>query len=186
MATAIKKTVTRRIRKPEATIIATGVTPIKALTKAKAVSLPKTLYKVDVDDYEEKITPLEGVVSSIYTHSRFEFPDEGDNTNIQILSPNNKLFEFLLSGFPNCCGLAVIGGFTLTKDFPAQELTTILDGFVSNPHAKGKTMQITTAENSTCLRMAAALSKCKYWTAVKTFKNQNSGNNVTIWVSNNE
>lgn len=186
MATTPKKTVTRRIRKSEATIIATGVTPIKALTKAKIVSLPKTLYSIDVDDYGQKFTPLEAVVSSIYTHSRFNFPDDGENINIQVLSPNNKIFEFSLSGFPNCCGLAVIGGFTLTKDFPAQDLTTILDDLVSHPDASGKTMQITTAENSACLRMATALSKCKCWTAVKTFNNQNSGNNVTLWVSNNK
>lgn len=187
MATIPKKPVTRRI--PKANVEpapAAKVTPIKALTKAKATSVVKPLYTIDVGNYDEKSTYLEGVASTIYGHSRFAFPDDGENITIHIISPNNKNFEFLLSGFPNCCGVCVMGGFTLDRDFPAQDLTTILDDLVSHPDTKGKTMQITTAQRATCLRMAEALSKCKYWTAVKTFKNKNSGNEVTIWVSNNE
>lgn len=187
MATTTKKPVTRRI--PKANVEpapAAKVTPIKALTKAKGASISKTLYTIDVDNYGEKSASLEGVASTIYGHSRFEFPESGEDLLILILAPNNKQFEYLLSGFPNCCGVCVMGGFTLDRDFPAQDLTTILDDLVSHPDVKGQTMQITTAQNATCLKMAASLSKCKYWTAVKTFKNQNSGNYVTIWVSNNE
>jgi hypothetical protein len=185
MATAAKKVVTRRVQKPVA--LATSVTPIKKLTKGDTKTKPSVpIYIIDIDG-DEKRSILEEVSNTILTHENFCKPEEGDSIPIGIRDQNlRENLCFLLTGFPHCCGVSIIGEFTLQEGFSIENASKILTDFASHKDMKGHTLQITTAQSCNCLRMAKALAMSSRWQAVKTFKNQNSGNFVTIWVSNNE
>lgn len=96
-----------------------------------------------------------------------------------------KIFSIESSTLPGCCGVMVLNDYTVLPDFEKM-LIEFFDEIATNSKHIGITFQITTAQASSCIVLAGILSKCKNWTAVKTFKNANSGRNVTIWISNND
>jgi hypothetical protein len=112
-----------------------------------------------------------------------DFVEEGGY--ITILKNKEKIFYIEITQLPGCCGVYVLNNYSLRAGFE-RILVEFFDEFVSNSRHYGITFQITTAENVVCKMMESILSKCKNWTAVKKFKNANSGRIVTIWVSNND
>jgi hypothetical protein len=108
-----------------------------------------------------------------------------DESYINIRKNKEKIFEIEINQLPGCCGVFVLSDYLLIGGFE-KILTEFFDEFVNNSRHEGLTFQITTAESVVCKMMESILSKCKNWTAVKKFKNANSGRIVTIWVSNND
>ncbi len=92
--------------------------------------------------------------------------------------------EFSLQQLPFCCGIIEMGALECDKSFPINELTKILDLFIQKH--KGITFIINTNNRDSSILFEKALPKCKYWTLVKTFKNANSNNIISTYISNNE
>ena len=107
------------------------------------------------------------------------------NTGIDVVIDNKKYyFSFETCSLPNCCGVIEFGGFGIDKGVPEKELAKILDVIAIK---QGKTTIITTNGKDSSVIMEKALAISKYFTLVKSFRNNvNSGNLVKVWLSNNE
>lgn len=90
--------------------------------------------------------------------------------------------DFSLEPLPMCCGISEVGNLSVSDNHP--KLTEILDVLVASN--KGKTLILNTNGDRVSLIYDKALTKCKYWTLVKSFKNSGTGNTIKVWMSNNE
>jgi len=190
MATATKKTVTRRI--PKASIQPAPAAKVNTVVNKKfPPSSTENFFTAEINNRDFSIGGIEKIMPTIIdSNDDFQLPTDDDSYEISInQGKGNKFREIsmFVDGFPHCCGICVIGSFNFgTSQWSKEEVRTILDGIVTSKETRGITLQITTAQGRTCKVVAAALATSSCWTAVKTFKNKNSGNEVTIWVSNNE
>ncbi len=114
--------------------------------------------------------------------------NEGEGLGINVrLSAGSPRVSLHFSEQENqfCCGIRDLGELSISSNFPIPTATKILDSFIKNSH-KGYTFTMSTNGIGQNKTFELALAKCEYWTKIKTFKNANSGNMVTLWVSNNE
>lgn len=96
---------------------------------------------------------------------------------------DNKTVSFETTGLKNCCGVIELGNLECQNTVKLDDLAEFLDGIVSI--GGGLTFMINTVSSGSCATFEKALAKCKYFTKVKSFKNPNSGNIITTWLSNN-
>lgn len=131
-------------------------------------------------------------VSSLINSILNEFESDDLQTDIQIKF-NNKILEFELSQNIFCCGLIELGGLKLYNinqnrisnlDSTSEKLFLDIMNEIVNLK-EGNTLMLTTNGTGYSLHFEKVLSKSNSWTDVKKFKNSNSNNNVTIWISNN-
>jgi len=97
---------------------------------------------------------------------------------------NNQILYGSVERVPYCCGILEIGDIKVDKNFNIPELTKFLD-LITNQE-KGITLMINTNGKADCIIFEKALAKCKNWICVKSFKNANSNNIISMWVSKNE
>lgn len=88
------------------------------------------------------------------------------------------------NSLPHCCGVYELGELSTSKNIPIIELTKVLDTIVCKNN--NFTLIINTNGINDSIIFEKALSKCKYFNLVKSFKNANSKNTIKMWVSNND
>jgi len=96
---------------------------------------------------------------------------------------SNKKLNFDTSTLAYCCGITELGNFRINVNIKIEDLTKFFDLLVAG--ITNHTLIINTNGIDDSKTLETALVKCKNWTAVKKFKNSNSGNMITIWISNN-
>lgn len=94
-------------------------------------------------------------------------------------------FKCNITQFANCCGAYEIGSFQIMPSFPDKALLEVMDT-IANFDTGTTYMCTTNGKKGTQKKLENVLAKSKMWTAVKKFKNSNSSNMVTIWISNND
>lgn len=106
-----------------------------------------------------------------------------DSYRIDFISDKNEQseFNFEINEFPGCCGLNVVNDLSIRDGFPQNGFNTIMKNMLS----AGETITITTNGKGNNIIMEEYLTRCKLFTKVKRFRNPNSSNIITIWVSNN-
>lgn len=100
-----------------------------------------------------------------------------------LVGSKNGILRFNIEDIPGCCAIQEIKDIKC-DNFDIKDTTAILDYIGSIK--KGITFMINTNGIRDCVPFEQALSKCKYFTLVKTFKNANTGNIIKIWLSNQE
>ncbi len=102
---------------------------------------------------------------------------------------DEKIFNFVVQRLPHCCTVREIGNITFggnTTSFEAEPLRKILDSLLKNsPEGYTFITNLSTGKASNRV-LHAALERSSNWTAVKSFESGNSGNQLTIWMSNND
>lgn len=114
-------------------------------------------------------------------------------------SKGQEVFRCYFYGIPACCGvveLAEIGslssdvglkkdkGFTTMLDSGLHQLLEISHNGGSAPN-ECKVLLANLINNEACNLLKDAFIRTKTFTNYKTFVNSNSGNEITMWVSNN-
>lgn len=97
---------------------------------------------------------------------------------------NNKSIQFNVEQLPYCCGILELGELSAAGDVNIPDLIKFLDLIVNQQ--KGITYMINTNGKGDSIIFEKALAKCKNWICVKQFKNANSNNIISMWVSKNE
>lgn len=160
------------------------LTPIKKNKQVKSKVIQYPIYEGKDGNYDTISTTD---LNSIIQTSKDIIEDNGDTRfDIKIKLSENKIanINFNLVEHEFCCGVIDIGNLNSTGNTPIKELTKILDNFASNN--KGKTYTAYTSTSESNKRYALAFAGCAYWTLVKTWKNSNTGNEIKMWVSNND
>lgn len=112
-----------------------------------------------------------------------EFQDDGDPiTLIWHTDVKTKIrFDFSTTVLAHCCGIVEMGDIRIDKGMPKDELDKVFNILLED----GKTLVINTIPDTARLPLIEYLKTSKYFTAVKTFKNPRTKNDITIWISNN-
>jgi len=143
-------------------------------TKQVKLVVPKTGNYRDVNE-GDTLGTLEGLVGCIVGL------DVGED---YLFDFSQKRFGFYVEQLPYCCGILELGDLTAHKDIHIPDVTKFLD-LITNQE-KGITLMINTNGKADCIIFEKALAKCKNWICVKQFKNANSNNIISMWVSKNE
>lgn len=83
---------------------------------------------------------------------------------------------------PHCCGIFEVGNLEISSKFPLKQFEELFSNLLNNH--KGYTYMINTNGKDASKTFETLLSKTNLFTPVKRFKNANSGNIITIWISN--
>ena len=142
------------------------VTPVVA---AKPVAKKPVLWKYD---YESR--------SHIDENDAQEIIDNGKSGG---LSFNNSNIKFNVSQLPYCCGVFEIGelGALDGKKIPQEAFNELMEAFGE----KGYTFIVNTITTGGAKSWEPFLDACPSFQLVKSFKNENSGSIVKIWLSTN-
>lgn len=143
-------------------------------TKVKNLILPKTgNYK---DNHTDKsYSDIESLIQDL------QYLDVGERYDFNF---SQKRFGFYVEQLPCCCGILEIGELKAAGDVNIPDVTKFLDLIVNQQ--KGITYMINTNGKGDSIIFEKALAKCKNWICVKSFKNANSNNIISMWVSKNE
>lgn len=145
--------------------------------KVKPVVIKEKTLTFEAENACEEFSTLEAAIEAEI--------DENSGFAINIINPilPKNWMAFNIEDLPYCCGINELGDLECDKNFPTDQLTKILDMYISN--GSQKTSIINTNGNGSCIKYEIALAKCKNWTLVKTFKSPSSGNTIKMWISNN-
>lgn len=144
---------------------------VNPLKKKEILKYKDLDYNVEYSTLEELVKPL---ISRI-------IEDEDQCRNNLLFS--KKKFSFRITQLEHCCGISELGGFIVDRTINIEDLTKFFDLLVAG--ITNHTLIINTNGIDDSKTLETALVKCKNWTAVKKFKNHNSRNMITIWISNN-
>lgn len=157
----------------------TKLTPIKTNTKAAEIKDTYPKFRGNTS-YNEFSSNLKATIS-----------DELDNIDIEAdtfalhIKPSansgSRELSFDCRNLGNCCGVTELGSLRGTE-VPVDVIKNVFDEIASTN--KGRTFIVNTTANQKVFNQA--LSRCEYFTLVKSFKNANTGNMINIWLSNNE
>ncbi len=151
------------------------------------MSTVKTIKNVKIKKIEKTIGHIKyiNIINDEYSGSEIE--------NLNLTIEDEEVVEVSLNGLnvgfdikttTYCCGLLELGELSCDLQIAPIELTKLLDYCVQR--VNGKTLMINTNGVGYSKVFEQALAKCKYFKLVKTFINDNSGNTVKIWISNND
>ncbi len=163
----------------------TKITPIKKNIKTPSVSPEKYPQFYSNNRYDAENT--ESVQKAVLQELDYaNIKDEESSLDFDILTSSNVIHSvgMVTNTLPYCCGIIELGELSADKGAPSKELAEILDTIVIN--TKGKSFIVNTNGIGVSLVFEAALAKCKYFTLVKSFKNNGNGNIIKVWLSNNE
>ena len=169
-------------------------TTIKKVTKKVPLkkSTSKVLYRFNNRDHHSVSSLIDSIMGYIEEDNENNMDLEDDGLEFEIFI-NNKNLKFVLSKNRFCCGLLEIGGLSFTLinsntikalDADTEKLFADLMDELINIR-DGNTLMLTTNGKDISLHFEKVLSKSDSWTAIKSYRNSNSGNIVTIWISNN-
>lgn len=148
--------------------------------KAAAKKIENPLYRMNHGDYNNVSSVIDSIMSDIEEDSDFNF-------ECKIL---NQLVRFRFNQNTFCCGLIEIGELEISGPPAGKTSTAFLKAFSDLINElinvkEGNTLMLTTNGRDSSVYFEKVLSKSESWTAIKSFRNSNSGNTVTIWISNN-
>lgn len=164
-----------------------NVKPV-VIKKTPAIKLKNLPYSVEQLGSEKFAT-----IKEIFQSEEVSDIFGGGDDYFVVLKDGEELFGFEILEFPRCCGASVLGEFSFGhKLTPANwikmepEIMEIINTVPQLKVNQGRTLTCTTATSTPSDYLGKALAKCNFWTAVKSWKNPNSANTVTLWVSNNK
>lgn len=157
------------------------ITPVKKKILPKVSSEDKYPYYRE-ENKDMRFDSLKSLMEEIYDN---DVPEcEIVNISKQLNSNEFVSFDCEITATTYTCGFHELGNLsTKCLDANLSHLVEILDSLVLN--ASGKTMFMNTNGKYDSKILERALPKCKYWTKVKEYNNPNSGNTLTLWVTNN-
>jgi hypothetical protein len=156
---------------------------VKTIKKTKVIKFNEPENKFE--PYFESDSGTKGL-NVIFNPSDFNLDDfdiEIDyyETIEQVRGARRKQISFNGVSLLHCCGIIELGNIHITEG--NNKVLEVLHALVTN--YPGITFMINTNGRDSSKRMEEALVKSDVFVKIKSFKNANSGNTVTIWLSNN-
>lgn len=162
-------------------MITKKIKPVKKKILPKVSSEDKYPYYRE-ENKDMRFDSLKSLMNEVYCNDVSEYGEV--NLSKQLNSNEFVSFDCEINATRHTCGFHEVGDLsTKCLDANLSHLVEILDSLVLN--ANGKTMFMNTNGKYDCIILEKALPKCKYWTKVKEYNNPNSGNTLTLWVTNN-
>ena len=128
-------------------------------------------------------TPLQGWTDTDEDPVDLEYLELDDFVDLQY-HEKCETFEisFECNDLPHCCGIFEFGELNISGNFPLKQFKELFSNIIEND--PGKTFMINTNGRDDSKIFETLLSKTNLFTPVKKFKSGNSGNIITIWISN--
>lgn len=167
------------------------VKPITVLQEPKRVAPVVPPHKYTINGYQGL------TVQEILENDEFD-AEFSSSDQLVFKQVKGLQLSFDVGELNHCCGALLLGSFSIAcipdshkKKIWAElqpEMIELFNGLPQLLSNKGLTLTCTTTseKDSPSKLVGHVLEKCSFWTAVKTWKNKNSGNLITLWVSNNE
>lgn len=118
-----------------------------------------------------------------------------DTDGIQITEDYNDIFTVDIAALQYCCGIVEIGDICLNDCVVEKEdienlyplIKKSVESIVDSHTGDGEcvTLVANLIDNAACGLLRRAFVETDLFTLVKTFRNQNSGKQIEMWVSNN-
>ena len=148
--------------------------------KVAAKKVEKPLYRMNGRNYNNVSSIIDSIISDVE-----DDPDSSFDCNIL---DQYVTFTFQQNSF--CCGLLEIGNLEISGSSTGKSSAAFLKAFSDLMNElvnikEGNSLMLTTNGKNSSVYFEKVLAKSESWTAIKSFKNSNSGNTVTIWISNN-